>query len=283
MTVKRPNFVGIGAQKCASTWLYRMLEGHPEVCVSTKKEVDFFTHYFDHGYQWYENQFSPAGSESLMGEISPSYFCSRSAPDRIYSYMPDARILLSVRDPIERLMSNHRHEVQAGHLTGPDLSVEAGLANNPMYLEQGRYATHLKNWLRCFPKEQILVVFMEDVISDPVGTARDVYTFLGVDVDYVPEQSSKKYNRSFANRSLKLAAVKDSVYGLTRSPAGRWMWDLAGGLGLKSAYRRFNTLPSEQVIPQPQPGTLDELRKLFAPEVSGLEELTGRSLTKWLS
>jgi hypothetical protein len=260
-----------------------MLEVHPEVCVSSKKEVDFFTHYFDHGYQWYENQFSPAGTEALMGEISPSYFCSRWAPERIYRYMPDARVLLSVRDPIERLLSNHRHEVQAGHLRGPDLSVEAGLANNPMYVEQGRYATHLKNWLQYFPMDQMLVVFMEDVISDPVATARAVYGFLGVDADYVPDHSSKQYNRSFANRSLKLAALKDSVYSLTRSPAGRWIWDLAGNLGLKSAYRRFNTLPSEQVIPPPEPETLAHLRKVFAPEVAELGELTGRSLTKWLS
>ena len=155
----RPTYVGIGAQKCASTWLHRILAEHPQVAVPEAKEVDFFSWRFDHGYQWYERQFA-TGPETAVarGEISPSYFAEPAVPARIARYAPEVRVLLSLRDPVQRALSNHRHEVREGHLTGPDLSFEAGLANNPMYVEQGLYATHLRQWLHHFPRERILPI-----------------------------------------------------------------------------------------------------------------------------
>jgi hypothetical protein len=86
---------------------------------------------------------------------------------------------LSLRDPVERALSNHRHEVRVGHLAGADLSFETGLANNPMYVEQGLYATHLKNWMRHFPRADILVVLMEDIASDPLAVSKTVYRSWG--------------------------------------------------------------------------------------------------------
>src|SRR5512145_3457050 len=85
-TTTRPTYVGIGAQKCASTWLHRMLEAHPQVCVPAVKEVDFFSYRYDRGYQWYERRLT-TGSDGTVrtarGEISPSYFCEPSVPERL--------------------------------------------------------------------------------------------------------------------------------------------------------------------------------------------------------
>src|SRR3954453_17151561 len=168
-THTRPTYVGIGAQKCASTWLHRILAEHPEIAVPADKEMDFFSYRYDHGNQWYERCFAVEGTARVRGEISPSYFCEPAVPERVARYMPDAKILLSLRDPVERALSNHRHEVREGHLTGSDLSFETGLANNPMYVEQGLYATHLKSWLRHFAQADILVVLMEDIETDPLA------------------------------------------------------------------------------------------------------------------
>ncbi|HET7203585.1 MAG TPA: sulfotransferase, partial [Steroidobacteraceae bacterium] len=248
--VARPTYVGIGAQKCASTWLHRILAEHPQVAVPAEKEIDFFSYRYDHGFQWYERCFADAGRASLArGEISPSYFCEPSVPARIERYAPDVKILLSLRDPVQRALSNHRHEVRVGHLTGRDLSFEAGLANNPMYVEQGLYATHLKRWLRHFPREQIHVVLMEDVEAGPAGVCRTVYRFLGVDDGYVPSGLRERYNRSFLSRSRWLTRVKDSVYASTRVPGLRWAWDTAAGLGLRSIYRGINEVSSDDLIP----------------------------------
>ena len=278
----RPTYVGIGAQKCASTWLHRILAEHPEVAVPETKEIDFFSYHYDHGYQWYERCFDGARPARARGEISPSYFCEPSVPERVARFLPQAKLLVSLRDPVERALSNHRHEVRAGHLIGPDLSFEAGLRNNPMYVEQGRYATHLRNWLRHFPLASMLVVLMEDIEANPHAVCTDVYRFLGVDDSYVPAGLTSRYNASFAERWSPLRAAKDAAYGATRLPGLRWLWDVASRTGLRTLYRTVNNVPSSSVIPQPGTQTLLELREQFAPEVRELETMIGRSLAAWL-
>jgi hypothetical protein len=277
--VARPTYVGIGAQKCASTWLHAILAEHPEVDVPQTKELDFFSHHYDRGYQWYERRFGRVADAKQRGEISPSYFCEPGVPERVARYLPDARILLMLRDPVERALSNHRHEVRVGHLQG-DLSFETGLANNPMYVEQGLYARHLRNWLRLFDADRILVVFQEEVLANPGSVAATVYRFLEVDDGFVPASLRVARNPSYANRSAPLAAVKDSFYAATRHPLLRGIWSGAARLGLRDAYRRLNTVPSTAVIPPPREETLQMLRRRFAPEVRELETLLRRP-TPW--
>ncbi len=278
----KPTFIGIGAQKCASTWLYGMLQEHPDVGVGMEKEVDFFSYHFDHGYEWYERQFSECGTKKAIGEISPSYFCEAGVPERLYNYQPNAKILVSFRDPVKRALSNHRHEVRVGHFTRDGLQFESGLKNNPMYREQGRYATHLKRWLEFFPAEQIMIVLMDDIEKDPLAVAREVYRFLEIDDDYQPEHLTKRFNPSYANRSRLLLSIKDALYKLTRLPGFGWLWKLGSVFGLKALYRGVNRVSSEQAIPKPSKETLEALRKEFEPEIKELSRMINRPLDSWL-
>ena len=142
------NFIGIGAQKCASTWVHRILYDHPEVAIYLGKEIDFFSNDYVLGYQWYEKQLGDVSSSvKAMGEISPSYFADSDTPNRVFLYNPDMKIVLSLRDPIERAYSNHLHQIRIGYFAGQDLDFDKGMKNNPMYLEQSRYAQHLARWL----------------------------------------------------------------------------------------------------------------------------------------
>jgi hypothetical protein len=151
-----------------------------------------------------------------------------------------------------------------------------------MYVEQGLYATHLKNWLGHFQRAEILVVLMEDIAADPHAVCKTVYRFLGVDERYTPAGLVTRYNRSFATRWSALGSVKNIVYGATRLPGLRRLWDAAASAGLRSLYRGVNNVPSGSVIPQPKAQTLLELRQRFAPEVRELETMIGRSLATWL-
>jgi hypothetical protein len=253
------------------------------VIVPEVKEVDFFSYHYDHGYQWYERGFGPGRERArARGEISPSYFAEPSVPERVARYLPRARILLSLRDPVERALSNHRHEVRVGHLTGADLRFETGLRNNPMYVEQGRYATHLRNWLKHFDRDSILVVLMEDIEADPASVCENVCRFLGIDERFVPLGLASRYNPSFATRWSPLTTMKDAVYGATRLPGLRWLWKAAARSGLRTLYRDVNVVPSSAVIPAPAAETLRQLRAQFAPEVRELETMIGRSLAAWL-
>jgi hypothetical protein len=277
----KPGFIGIGAQKCASSWLHGILDEHPAVSTAAEKEINFFSYHYDHGYEWYERQFEPIDGGTVAGEFSPSYFCHPLAPRRIHAYLPEAPIILTLRDPVERALSNHRHEIRVGNLRGPDFTFEKGLANNPMYLEQSRYATHLKNWLRWFSREQMLIVLKDEIDVNPLGVARSVYGFIGVDPEYVPANSSARFNPSYVNRSDALRAGKDRLYSISRTPWLQWTWKLASTMGIRSMYRRINQLDSSDLIPEPRPDTLEKMKRAFAPEIDELEELLGRSLDAW--
>jgi hypothetical protein len=278
----KPNFIGIGAQKCASTWIYRILREHPQIGVSDEKEIDFFSYHYNAGYQWYERRFDHCAGKTAVGEISPSYFYEPAVPRRVADYLPSAKIIVSLRDPVERALSNHRFEVGLGRFNGSDLSFEAGLANNPCYEEQGRYATHLKRWMSCFPRDQILVLLSEEIALHPVRICAMVYDFLEVDSRYIPRGLIERPNTSHATRSGRLAEWKDRLYRGTRHPAARWIWRLGATVGLRALYRGINVVPSEKVIPAPKAETLARLRVRFAPEIIELSRILGRPLDHWL-
>jgi hypothetical protein len=278
----KPTFIGIGAQKCASTWLYDILADHPQVFLNAQKEIDFFSYFYDYGFQWYERHFKCTEEKLAAGEVSPSYFHGLSVPKRVYDYDPDARLILFLRNPIERAISNHKHEVRTAHLQGNDLSFEYGLANNPSYIEQGLYASHLERWLAYFPQEQILIILVEDITADPAEVAKLVYGFLGVNKDHEPEALHQRSNVSYANRSAWLETGKNSVRAAFRKLRLGWVWEAVGSAGFQRLYRIFNRRESEAVIPPMKESTKQMLQKRFCDETLRLEKLIDRSLKSWM-
>lgn len=278
----KPNFVGIGAQKCASSWLYDILADHPEAALSAQKELDFFSYRYEQGYGWYERQFPDKPEAKVIGEISPSYFNEASVPERAKLYSPDLRILLSLRDPVERALSQHRHLVRIGYITGPDYSFESALAINPSYVEQGRYAVHLGRWLACFPQNRVHVVLMEDIKEDPESAARGVYEFLGIAPDHRPSALHERSNPSYAVRYRSLGSAVDALRGLANRAGLGPVWRGVARIGAQRVYRKLNRKPSEALIPAPRPETLRQLREVFREDIHALETLLGRSLPAWL-
>lgn len=275
------NVIGIGAQKCASTWLYGMLAEHPQATVSTAKELDFFSAFYDRGYFWYEQQFSQAISSKVIAEVSPSYLCDADAPARAYQYNPDMRIVLTIRHPVQRALSNHRHEVRVNQAVDGDWSFETGLKNNPMYLEQGYYAKYLQQWLDVFPPEQIHIVLMDDIKADGVKTVEALYQFLGLDSAFKSKDIGKRFNKSFVNKNQNLAQLKDRVYNASQQAPLSWLWQLAKLLGIRKLYRKANQQESNLAIPEPKQATLDELADLYHDDLMQLEALLGRPLDAW--
>ena len=275
-------FIGIGAQKCASSWLFDILADHPEAALSHKKELDFFSYHYENGYAWYERQFADKPDAKAVGEISPSYFNEASVPERAKLYSPDLRILLSLRDPVERALSQHRHLIRIGMVSGPDFRFETALADNPSYIEQGLYATHLSRWLESFPENQIHVVLMDDIKTHPVETARKVYQFLGIAEDYQSAALYEKSNPSYIVRSRGLDSVVCALRGTATRLGLDSVWRGLGRLGLQRLYRSMNRQPSHANIPAPSPDTLASLKQRFKPNILELQGLLGRDLSTWL-
>ncbi len=275
-------FVGIGAQKCASTWIYDILSDHPEVALGQPKELDFFSYHYHMGYQWYERHWERKPGIQAIGEISPSYFCEPAVPARILEYAPTALILLSLRDPVERAISNHLHEVRLGNFRGADLSFETGLKNNPMYLEQSRYGKHLQRWLGVFPKSRVLVVFMEDIVSDGLAVAKSVHTFLGVEQGHRSTALSKRSNEGHVHHYAVIEQSRKAARRLIGRLGLDPLWTRAQALGLQSLYRRLNRRPTTHLVPSVSLESKNRLRQILRDDIKLLEDITGRSLQAWL-
>lgn len=278
------NFIGVGGQKCASTWIYDILTDHPEVCLSHDKELDFFSSFWDRGYAWYRGKFDldRAGEAVAVGEVSPSYLSDTDAAGRAAKYNKDMKVIVTLRYPVDRAYSNHKHNIRQGFVPGDDLSFEKSLAENPTYIEHGYYGKYLGNWLGHFPKEQIQVIFFEDIVGNPDRVAASVYRFLGVSDDFVSRNLRKKSNESVVVANVKVARLVDGIRNRVRSSRlFSWVWDLLYMLGLRAIYRALNMRDVDTAIPKMLPTTRDYLASVYRSDIELLESIVGRPLANW--
>lgn len=275
----RPAVIGIGAQKCASSWLHAMAGSHPEIGTSDPKEVDFFSYYFDRGYGWYESHFAEAPGAKVYFESSPSYFHDPRSPVRARNYAPDLKILVLLRDPFKRAFSNHMHEIIKGHI--PLCTFEEGLANNPAYVEQSLYGTHLARWRDTFPEKQIRVMFAEDIAANARDSAKDVFSFLGVDPSF---DSPILHERRNESDQARVPALRTGLRA-----GGDWM--RRQGLepvlakikatGPVAAIMSGNKVNVRDKIPPMTPETVARLNEIFFLEMEHLRQILGREFLPW--
>jgi hypothetical protein len=279
--VVQPNFLGLGAQKCASSWIHKVLEDHPQVFVSQPKELDFFTHYFNRGYTWYERHFDGADSVGAVGEVSPSYFCDPLVPQRVRDYRDDMRLIVALRDPIGRAFSNHLHEIRKGFYHGEDQLFETGLKSNPMYLFQSRYGTHLERWLEVFPKDRVLILVQEEIPLDPVAQARRLYSFLGIDPEHMSAFVDRRSHESVGARHPGLFKAWRTVGDFARRRGLGAMVEAIKTLPPVAATMAANRRDLRAEVPPMRAETEQELQRELAPELLKLAALVGRYDWPW--
>ncbi len=204
--VKFPKFIIIGSQRCGTTSLYTYLAEHPQILSPIKKEMDFFSWHFHRGIDWYWAHFPPMpqGGEFITGEASPSYFDFREAPERLYSACPEAKLIVLLRNPVDRAIS-HFYRLKGLNWEGRSLDRAISdeierLNQNPEdiigeepgnYLARGRYIEFIKNWLAFFPQEQLLILKSEDLYAGAATTVNHVLAFLEL-----PEYQLSEYQNA---------------------------------------------------------------------------------------
>lgn len=269
-------FIGIGAQKCASTWAYGVFQQMPQVHVSDVKEVDFFSYYFDRGYEWYERHFTTETPVTHRGEISPSYFIDSDAPARSAAYNPDLHVLVTLRDPVSRAYSNHLHEVRKGHISGDNLEFETALENNPLYLEQGRYATHLSRWLDHFPAERVHVIFQEEIHKDRKAMADRLADLMGLPrlEDFLDQRANESVR--YRNTAVGETLWKMGSYA-RRKGLGKMVEGVKSAPGIRQM-REANRQDLRAEIAPMSPETEARLTDFYADEMAALRNVIGQDL-----
>src|SRR5690606_23224629 len=182
-----PDALVIGAQRCGTTSLYHGLAQHPGVARAKKKEVHYFDLNYHRGLTWYQKQFERRRAK-LNFEASPYYIFHPKAPERVAAALPDAKIIVILRDPVARAYSHYWHERRLGHETlsfADAIEAEAErLAGESRklleddgyysfnhqhfsYVARGCYARQLMRWLQYFPRTRFLFVESESFFEDP--------------------------------------------------------------------------------------------------------------------
>lgn len=213
-----PDFVVIGAQKCATTSLLAYMGQHSRIRLGFKKATHYFDRHHAKSVNWYARQFPAAPSslwgkarDWLTGESCPAYMFLPEVPQRMSTIMPQVRLIAIVRDPVKRLVSQYGHEKRKGRVDtdfagyveqsiGMDWPTTGTL---PFVLQQaavprGFYADQLRHWQKFFPREQILVVSFEDLIARPGEAMERIFEFLQLSPETV--DTSKVLNKGSGSK-----------------------------------------------------------------------------------
>lgn len=213
--------------KSGTTSLYHYLRAHPEVFMPELKEVDFFTDELNwgKGWKWYARQFEDAPvSARALGEASTSYTKHPrygGVAERIAQYLPEARLIYVVRNPIDRMRSHYQHNVALGEERA---DIDVALLENPSYLDCSRYAMQLERYLESFPREQILVFSSEALRNDRLSTMRKVLDFLDVDRDIDPSALNEEFYKTEQRASMPapVAALRRGLKKAFPRAVGLW-------------------------------------------------------------
>jgi len=292
-----PNLFLVGVQRSATTGLWTYLGQHPEIFMAPKELHHFGSDLGRHGTQvnrgarpdraQYLAYFEDAGDVHYAGDASVGYIYSTTAALEIKEHSPDARILVSFRNPVDMAYSLHSLMTFQGAESEPSLEVAVSDGSQPRwaftswpfrwaftYPRLLRFSEQLQRYLDVFGPERVHVVLYEDFVADPASVYRGITEFLGVDVGFTPE-----FPVVFANREERSRLV---TRWLKRTPLPvRGMARLV--VPSRSARRALGTRiisANQKVVPRPEldSATRRRLSDALSSEVASLGAMIGRDL-----
>ncbi len=295
MAERGPNFLVVGAPKSGTTSLYFQLRQHPDIFVPRKKELHFFTgEHLRSNTQgpgdadaaaeacrtWseYASHFAEAARERIVAEFSPSYLYFSDVAQDIRATLPEARVLMILRDPVEKAYSQYMHLVRDGReslpfrdaLRAEDERRAAGWSDIWRYAESSLYSARVERYLDVFGRDRVFIALTDELAADAAGLLRRIFDFLGVDAD-APIDTDFRYNRSGPARSARLAAFLARPGGL--KAVARWLLPERVRGPLRVRLQDWNTGRSAG----PDAASIAALRVRFAADVARLAGLMGRA------
>lgn len=197
-------FLGIGAQKAGTTWLYEMLRQHSDISFPLDKEVHFWNNiHTDQNVIDYLSKFQhPTLCE---GEITPAYaFLPTATIEEIHQYQPDLKIIYIIRNPLDRAWSSAKMALQRAEMEFHEASDEWFIDhfNSKGSLLRGDYEMCLRNWLSVFKENQLLIIKFEDIANNPCATLSKCCHFLQI--------------KQFDNAQLGLIQASKPVFSSSR-------------------------------------------------------------------
>lgn len=269
-TAEDIDFLIIGAAKSATTWLQRALQADPTVSMPDP-ELHYFSRFYDRGHGWYFDQFPKTQGGELTGEKSNSYLDTPAAAERISLLLPHAKLIVQLRNPVERAYSDYCMLYRRGEVSG-DIDAHLGTSNaDNRFLAGGCYCEQLQRYRRYFPESQVLVLLFEDMIANPQAQIKQVRDFLGLakDISQIVLPNKVKDRRD-AMVSLRLRT--------TLKPLKPFLRPFRANAAFAALRSRF---ASEVTYPPLTAELRGRLVGFYSAEMDRMAELLKRDLSCW--
>jgi Sulfotransferase domain len=234
VTCRLPDLVIIGAPKAGTTSLAHWLSEHPQVAMSSTKELEFLDENYHRGLEWYRRQLPDVHGDAVVGEATPTYLADHRAPIRAAEALPQTRFVAILREPVARAWSSYWFFRALGverRSWRRALAAEAsGRAHERAdYMARGRYADQIARWDAAVGRDRLLLLLFDDLRADPVGVFAEICRFAGVRDDVVPA-STASVNQTPRPRAPMLQWALRATRTSFHEPGRRlWEWNLRSG------------------------------------------------------
>lgn len=297
-----PNFLIIGAAKSGTTAIYTYIKQHPEIYMSPRKELRYFSnitppsanvpkeylHESVSTLEEYESFFDGVTTEKVYGESSPMYLYTPGTAERIQAVLSDVKLFAILRNPVDRAYSAYTHGLR--EWKEPANTFEEALALEPEriragwgmlwhYTQSGFYYQQLSRFYNIFDHSQIKVVLHDDLVRDVDQVLRDIFTFLGVDPDFKPDTSARPNVSGFPKSEFKHKLMKHLF--MNSNP----IKSVSRKLFPEKFRRHVMVTMREKNLEKRQISieTKKKLQDLYREDVQMLSQLIDRDLSRWLA
>jgi len=270
-----PDFIGIGAQRAGTTWLYELLKQHPEVCMPKHhKEVHFFDRYYNRGVDWYKALFAHCGNK-CAGEITPAYLYDKRCPKRIHDLLPDVKLIAILRNPIDRAYSQFKFTIREQGYRG---SFSQFLEDHRDAMERGLYYKQISEYLKYFSETKLKILLFEDIVANPLQGMAEVFAFLGVDTSFIPADIEKKANPSQIPRFHGLYVWGKRITSKLHDYDLSWVIEGLKKIGMKRLF--FSQAGDKHSFPELTEHDFNRLEQFYEEDVTKLSSLLNKDLKK---
>ena len=255
-----PNFLIIGAMKSGTTVLYQYLKQHPQIYMSSVKETRFFARE-NKNIEEYYNFFQGVTNEKAIGEASPGYFGHNEAYKCIAHYLPNAKLIAILRNPVDRAYSHflmkYRQELHgmSDHAILEYFTRIIQVEKDLAVTNQGFYYKHIKKYLEVFNLEQIKICLYEDLKNDPVLLIQDICQFLNVDQIYQIDNDNTYYNKGGMYKNKNFYILLDQLRKYFNTFLKRF---IPKNINTK-IHKIYNNIRNSSLSSPPKPGCLTHL------------------------
>jgi hypothetical protein len=278
-----PTFFLRGAPKAGTTSLYEYCAEHPEVCMSRPKETGFFFENYEKGIDWFsETHFSHYQGEEAIGEASAGNMMHREVAPRIREHCPEARLIFVLRDPVERVWSHYRFDINVGLLPPTtdfsELIRDESSEWREIMIELGMYRDHLANYVEYFDREQMRIFLFRDFIEDTEDVVRRLFDFIGADPEADIDTGETHNETSHLKNAALYRLLYQAWHPLKKALPNQALDAL---FGIRSSIRGLFFASEEQETSSMAPADRRYLSDIYMTPNAQLEKWLGRDLSHW--